>query len=342
VSVTVSTFADALAEAKSDTSQISLLLGNGFSQAFSGKFGYQRLRDVAAMDDKLTSTVTQDQLFEHAESDDFETVIQHLEQSAHLIQLYDATDSSLAAALIADAQVVKDGLVDALTRIHPDSARTVDDAKYIAVRGFLRNFANIFTLNYDLLLYWAVNQDRLQPPVVRSDGFRRPEGVLTWRYPERDDDQALFFLHGAMHLYTDGGDIRKLTAADGNIVDQLRSNLDQGRYPLVVTEGSRGNKEARIAQVPYLAFGYRRLARLTGALFVHGVAFSRNDQHILDAISDQPGRIQALYVGLFGGHSPDRNAVQIAAEQLAEACDAKSGAMPRLTFYQSESASVWG
>ncbi|ORB72838.1 hypothetical protein BST46_31210, partial [Mycobacterium timonense] len=82
--VVISTFSEALADAKNGAGKISLLLGNGFSQAFSGDFAYRRLRDVAQMDDKLT--VTQDALFEHAASDDFETVIHHLEQSARLIQ----------------------------------------------------------------------------------------------------------------------------------------------------------------------------------------------------------------------------------------------------------------
>lgn len=341
MSVVTSTFSEALADARNGAGKISLLLGNGFSQAFSGDFAYRRLRDVAQMDDNLT--VTQDALFEHAASDDFETVIHHLEQSARLIQLYDPADTRLAAALLDDAQVVKDGLVETLTRIHPESARTVGDAKYVAVRQFLSSFANIFTVNYDLLLYWAINQDQPQPLVVKADGFRRPEGLLTWRYPDYDDDQAVFFLHGAMHLYTSDNEVRKLSAAEGsNIVQQLRANLSDGRYPLVVTEGSRQNKEARIGQNSYLAYCYRRLTRLNGALFIHGVALSDNDQHILDAIADPAGTISALYVGLYGPPSASRNRVQLTAEQLAEACSARAEHAPSLTFYDAETAAAWG
>lgn len=333
------TFADALAAAKGTSARVSILLGNGFSQALHPEFGYGRLRDVAQMDQNLT--VTQDKLFEHAASDDFETVIQHLEQSARLIQLYNPTDTKLSDALLADAHVVKKGLVEALASVHPASARSVDDRRYVAVRSFLSSFTNIFTLNYDLLLYWAINQDELHPQVAKADGFRRPDGVLTWRYPGSEQDQTVFFLHGAVHLYTDDHEVRKLSGSVGTIVQQLRSNLSEGRYPLVVTEGSRANKQTRIAQNPYLAYCHRRLGRLGGALFIHGVALSDNDQHISDAISEEPGHIEALYVGLHGPRSAARNKVQLAAEELAETCAAKSGRTTSLTFYHSESASVW-
>lgn len=340
MSVVIMTFADAFEDAKASSGELSLLLGNGFSQAYSRDFGYARLRDRAEMDGKLT--VPQTRLFEHADSDDFETVINHLEQSARLIRLYDPQDTRLAASLEADAQAVKNGLVETLTRIHPSSARSVPQSKYVAVRRFLAHFASIFTVNYDLLLYWSVNQDELQPEVVKSDGFRRPEGELVWVHPDHDDDQKVFFLHGAMHLYTAGDDLRKIVTTSGsNIVDQLRANLNDGRYPLVVTEGSRQNKEARISQSPYLTYCHRRLARLSGALFVHGVALSDNDQHILDAIADQPGRITALYVGLFGPPSAARNKVQLAAEQVAEACKKRFGDAPKLTFYDSATANLW-
>jgi Domain of unknown function (DUF4917) len=60
----------------------------------------------------------------------------------------------------------------------------------------------------------------------------------------------------------------------------------------VVTEGSRQDKEARIARSAYLTYRHQRLARLNGALFIHGMAMSDNDQHILDAIADKSSRLK--------------------------------------------------
>ena len=251
-------------------------------------------------------TVAKDQLFDHAASDDFETVIQHLQQSARLVELYDPFNTQLSRAMQDDAEGVKRGLVDALTDIHPPSAPSIDSSKYRSARQFLCHFGRIFTVNYDVLLYWTVRQDKLiPPPVVVKDGFGRPGGgSLVWSHPSRTDEQEIFYLHGAMHFYVgDDGRLHKLEVSDGRIVDQLRTNLRAGRYPLVVTEGSAGNKESRIARSAYLTYCHTRLSRSRGALFIHGMAMSDNDQHILNAIADGPGAIDALYVGLHGDPS---------------------------------------
>ncbi|EUA36317.1 hypothetical protein I549_4317 [Mycobacterium avium subsp. avium 2285 (R)] len=154
----------------------ALLLGNGFSRAFDNKFGYETLRKEAALG-SLSNGVTKDDLFDHAGTNDFETVIHTLERAAQLQKIYDPF-GTLSAKLRADAEVVKRGLVDTLTAIHPPSAAEVESAKYAGARRFLRCFSAIFTLNYDMLLYWAVNQpsslSTLAPP--RDDGFRLRDG----------------------------------------------------------------------------------------------------------------------------------------------------------------------
>jgi hypothetical protein len=184
-------FKSALADATKHKYPLSIVLGNGFSRAFSDEFGYGTLRDVAKMPDL---TVTKDQLFDHAGSDDFETVIRHLQESARLIELYEPENTGLCRALRDDAEVVKRGLVDALIAIHPASAWKIEDEKYRAARQFLSPFGRIFTLNYDLLLYWTVLQRKLSPPnVVVKDGFgRRGPGSLTWSQPSRADEQEVF------------------------------------------------------------------------------------------------------------------------------------------------------
>lgn len=334
-------FRSALADAKRHDYPLSVLLGNGFSRAFSDDFAYRRLRDVAEM---TQLTVAKDKLFDHAASDDFETVIQHLQQSARLIQLYEPKNTSLRRSLLDDAKVVKRGLVDALTAIHPPSAWQIDDEKYRSARQFLSNFARIFTLNYDLLLYWTVLQHKLSPPaVVVRDGFRRPGGgPLTWSNPVRSDEQEIFYLHGAMHYYVEDQRLRKLELSKQNIIEQLESNLLEGRYPLVVTEGSRDDKEARIARSGYLTYCHRRLARLSGALFIHGMAMSDNDRHILNPIANKSSRIEALYVGLHGGPSTSNDGIRATVRELARKRAKNDGRELSFKFYQSETASVWG
>jgi uncharacterized protein with PIN domain len=334
-------FDSAVAHATKLKYSLSILLGNGFSRAFSEDFRYARLRDVSEMSDL---SVTKDQLFDHAASDDFETVIQHLRQSARLVELYEPTNTELRRALLDDANVVKRGLVDALSSIHPASAWQIEDERYRSARQFLSHFGKIFTLNYDLLVYWTVLQRNLSPPaVVMKDGFGRPGGgPLTWSQPIRADGQEIFYLHGAMHYYVEHHQVRKLEVSNGNIVDQLQSNLLTGRYPLVVTEGSQDDKEARIARSAYLTYGHRRLARLNGALFIHGMAMSDNDQHILNAIADKPSGVDAIYIGLHGGPSKTIDGIRATARELVRTRAMRGGRTLSVKFYQSETASIWG
>lgn len=334
------TFSSAMAHAHKRGYPLSVLLGNGFSRAFGEEFAYSRLRDVAEMSQL---NVGKDQLFDHAASDDFETVIRHLEQSAHLVALYDPSNERLKLQMTADAQAVKNGLVEALTTIHPLSGHDVSDDQYASARCFLSHFRRIFTLNYDLLLYWAVLQDRLVPPkVVTKDGFGRIDGTLTWIQPDRADEQEIFYLHGAMHFYLDrDGRLNKLEYADGRIVEQLQTNLRFGKFPLVVTEGSYQDKQARIAASRYLSYCHSRLSRIRGALFIHGMALSENDTHVLNAIAHGSGAIDALYVGLHGAPSETTEIVAAKARSLARVHAEKTGRTVEVKFYRSETAEPW-
>lgn len=316
----------------------ALLLGNGFSQAFDSKFGYSTLRKEATLG-RLSNNVTKDALFDHAGTNDFETVIRMLEHAAQLHDLYDPLDEGLSGKLRTDAEVVKKGLVDTLAAIHPPSAAQVDSTKYANAHIFLRRFSVIYTLNYDMLLYWAVNQDSPHStPIPRRDGFRQRDGNLTWASPG-PSTQDVYYLHGAVHLYAEGTRTCKLSGSGGLIIQQVQENLVSGRYPLVVTEGTHDNKRARIAVSPYLSHCYSRLQQQDGVLFVHGVSLSENDQHILDAISDS--NITDIFVGLFGDESIYRD-VKHRAGGIALERKNRGGRELHVHFYQSESAQVWG
>lgn len=332
-------FKSALDDAAKHQYPLSILLGNGFSRAFSNEFGYETLRSVAKMPDL---TVSKDKLFQQAGTDDFETVMRNLQQSADLLKLYEPHNTALGRALRADALVVRDGLVETLIAIHPPAAQKIEDEKYQAARKFLSPFKRIFTINYDLLLYWTVLRRYLSPPsVVVKDGFGRTgQGSLTWSQPSRADEQEIFYLHGAMHLYVEDHRLRKIQVPRGQMVERLRSNLEAGRYPLVVTEGSSLDKQLRIERSAYLTYCRKRLARSAGALFIHGMAMSDNDHHILDAITRS--RIEAIYIGLHGCPSVACATIRAKAQELARNRKAKGGRTLRVQFYDSGTASVWG
>ena len=67
-------------------------------------------------------------------------------------------------------------------------------------RQFLSNFGHIYTLNYDVLLYWALMQDQVDElDLLPDDGFRSPEDdhdapYVTW---QEADQAKVHYLHGS-------------------------------------------------------------------------------------------------------------------------------------------------
>jgi len=329
-------------DAASRHSRRHVLLGNGFSIAWRpDTFLYGRLLDEANFDGL---TIDADAIFGLCGTSDFERVIRLLRSSAEVLGVYDSTDPAFADRLHADADCVKEALAQVLTRRHPDRVDSVTPAEYASARRFLEPFDHIFTVSYDLLLYWTLLQDEIDPPVRNDDGFRTDPND-----PDADwviwdlfsaPTQTTYYLHGGLHLFDAGAELRKLTYKRTGIplVEQIRAAMDDGLYPRVVTEGTSEEKLAAIQHSAYLHRGLRSLATCGGALFVHGHSLDDNDAHILRAITK--GKYRALYVSLHGDPTAAANlAIQRRAHALADDRDDRKPLS--VAFYDADSASVW-
>lgn len=337
------TFAGALADADERTATKSVLLGNGFSIDFDPAiFLYESLAKEA----KLPGlSVGKKRLFESLSSENFEIVIDKLKAAAALERLYSGSEKR-ARRMETDARIVRNGLADVLAARHPPKAQHLKPDQITHARVFLSNFGNIFTLNYDLLLYWVIMADEYGPSVVQKDGFEWPtfkdHSRIVWKtYPTRK--QRIFFLHGALHLFVEDRRVRKLSYSDGGpLIDLLRERLDAGDYPLVVTEGNRREKEERIDRSRYLRTGLRRFGEIKGALFIHGMSMSDNDDHIIERIESENSGVTALYVGVHGSLKSHRvRLLMKRAKEIVARRDDGQGRRLRLRFYDAASAHVW-
>jgi hypothetical protein len=335
-------FKEALAESGQIQGKRHVLLGNGFSIACRPDcFTYGRLFDEA---DLAKLSVAGDGLFASEETTDFEEVIRSLQAAARMADLYETTDPSLADRLREDAAELKRALAETLAKTHPDHVGELDEAEYRAARVFLANFDHIFTVNYDLLLYWTLMQE-MEPKVGSDDGFRAdPDDLdapwVTWD-SYKPFRQNVFFLHGGLHLFEEGATLKKLTFSRTGIalVEQIRSALDSEAYPLVVTEGTSEEKHAKIRHSDFLAKGLRSLATCGGSLFIHGHSLAKNDAHVLRSI--ELNKIEALFVSLHG--KPDKRANQRIQRRAASLADRRQPNRPlQVHFYDSDSAAVWG
>jgi len=335
------TFAQALSKASDGLKKPHLLLGNGFSRACKDDiFAYDALFDRADFRD-LSQFCRQ--AFESLKTTDFEVVMRALRMAVQLVRLYAPDQPKLAEQFQQDAEGLREVLVRTIAEHHPGVPAEIPAAKYAGCRRFLGNFDRLFTINYDLLLYWALMQRELEPNIPCDDGFRKPPDdatYVTWE-PENTYTQNVYYLHGGLHLFDAGSELQKYTWSNTGIplIQQIRAALNSDLYPLFVAEGTSVQKVDRIRHHAYLSKAERSLNNIAGSLFAYGLSLASNDEHILKAVLNS--KVSTLYVSLFGDPTSVSNQRIIStAEDLI---DQRPKRKPlKIEFYDAQSAAVWG
>ncbi|WP_081465765.1 DUF4917 family protein [Corynebacterium variabile] len=333
---------DAIADAKNKSGDISLILGNGFSSAYGECFRYPTLKSRAEIPNLSRP---KDRIFEESGSDDFETTMRRMSYTTSMLRLYSQGSSSdICCQIENDRLLIKNALVETLADIHPPSSRSIDSIKYRRTRSLIRKFSRIYSLNYDLLLYWAtLNSDSDGEGIIGTDGFYKDGDSLVWRGHPSTATTKIYYLHGGMHLYYDEEDkkIHKLSNQKGKtIISQVRENLNNGHYPCVVTEGSSKDKIKRILESNYLNTSYESLDTLSGSLFTFGASLDKNDNHIFDKASGAPN-LHSLYIGVRNPHSASAININARAQEIKKHHDDKNGKQLTLKFYNSSVPGVW-
>jgi hypothetical protein len=326
-----------------------LLLGNGFSIALKPDiFTYGSLYENA----DFSAAPHVKKLFEALGTQDFEVVIKYLQDAAKVVEVYRPSAVTLARRLRNDAAAIKDALVTAIAKRHPDRPFDIKKEQYAACRAFLHTFDHIFTLNYDVLLYWALMQTEVDELTFHhDDGFRHPEDdpYAPWVSWQQGNSATVSYLHGALHLFDAGSEITKYTwsKTDKPIVEQIRAALAGEKYPLFVAEGESKAKRARILHNGYLHKALRSFEACCGpaanAIVAFGHSLAANDRHVLRCIAK--GGCSDLAVSLFGDPASKANKIAIRnALALQDERGPAKGRRPalQLTFYDASSAQVWG
>ncbi len=347
-------------EAIEDSTQFTkrhLLLGNGFSIALRPDiFHYGSLFQRA----DFSKHPLLPKVFETLGTQDFELAIRSLEASARLAPIYAVSGVNPAQAMLDDAKALKEILVETIAANHPDVPSDIPDTKFWACRTFLGYFlgsndGQVYTLNYDLLLYWTLmhedNPFILNPlELATNDGFGNDEDdpdadYVVWQGETAAHSAKVHFLHGALHLFDAGTELQKYTWVRTNqrLVDQARTAINADKFPLFVSEGTSAQKKTKIRHNAYLYQGFKQLTsnaqQTRVCFFLHGHSLAANDDHFLKRLG--AGRFAKLYVSLFGDpNSPDNKEIAGRARALA---DLRRG-RERLTveFYDAASAKVWG
>ena len=317
----VISFDEALA--RTDGKERSLLIGNGFSIEH---FSYRTLLEKSGLidtDPLLT-------LFAALDTYDFETAIRALESAAVVESAY--THDEQAKLFISDADRLREALVYAIRATHPGHRDDII-AKIPSCVAFLRNFKAVFSLNYDLLLYWVqldITQDF-------QDGFGLGLEEQGFLGPFKEGAHCnIFNVHGGLQLFqTPVDDVQKRLMGASGVIDAISTTITVGkRLPIYVAEGSSAKKMAKVNSIPYLRHCYRKLSSSVGMFFVYGHSADPNDSHIYRAIFNSEA--EHIY---FCIHQPsaDLSAIdgQLAHYKALYQSDIS------YTFVDSESAQVW-
>jgi len=341
-----------------------LLLGNGFSIAcIPSIFTYQSLYKEADFG-KFPEIK---KAFNKLKTTDFEVVIKSLEQSASLLEVYAPEKKKVIKKMREDAETTKEILVQTIANNHPSVPNDIPERKFVACRNFLSNFyagdGKVYTLNYDLLLYWTLMHDIEDKKLTLNpcDGFGRDtffssgeievSDYVTWQGTSNARSQNTYYLHGALHLFDIGADLQKYTWVDTGLplVEQTRIALESDRFPLFVSEGDSSKKMKNITHSAYLYHNYKSFYSICSTmsygkapntcLFTYGISFADNDEHILQNIAY--GTIKHLFVGLYGEPDSERN--QEIIKTVKKLKNLRTNKFPLVvSFYDAESANVWG
>lgn len=337
-----------------------LLLGNGFSIGCRADiFHYASLYGEA----DFSAVPEVQSVFEAYDTQDFEVVIRALESASKILPIYVPKSKKGKAGkkkMLEHAAVLKEILVTTVSGNHPNLPNEIRDGEFWACREFLRNFlsgdkqGHVFTLNYDLLLYWSVmhddDPDYEVPELSKNDSFGNDEDepdadYVVWQGETASHTANIHYLHGALHLYDAGSELQKYTwiRKGDPLVDQSRAALADDKFPLFVAEGTSRQKKAKIRHNAYLYQGFKVLTNNakygTHCFFIFGHSLADSDDHILRRLGK--GSFKTLYVSLYGDPDSETNKeIIVRAKALAAMRHARKPL--EVIFFDAASANVWG
>lgn len=268
----------------------SLLLGNGASVAISSGFNYGSLYERAVEDGDFSEAI--EGLFEGFKTRDFELVLLMLRHSMIVSEhLGTENDPALQAY-----RKIRTGLISAVRSVHEPYHHVA--CKLKTAVPFLQGFSTVLSLNYDLLLYWAIIESNKRTTTHRhlfKDCFMAGSFDQNWerfRDPIQGARQTslVFFPHGNLMLAEmhDQGEVKVRSTDSGNLLDRILHQWGPRRaIPIFVSEGESAQKERAIQRSSYLnTVLYDVIPSLSGSLVAYGWSVSPNDTHILKGINN--------------------------------------------------------
>lgn len=323
-------------EIKKDYVKGALLLGNGASISVSPSLHYNSLYEAARQNGLLSEPVTS--IFQHFNTTDFEFILR-IVANAHMVNDYlgvveDETENTY--------NVIKSSLIETVRTVHPEYTQVL--GSLTAMSNFMARFNTVFSLNYDLLVYWAMmHGNRMAGGNLFKDCFSASgfSSNFEWlRKPHKNLTSAtlVFYPHGNLALVADLYGIEtKITAGFVDLISQIARSWTIGETtPLFVSEGDHQAKLLAINRNRYLNSIYQELMRIPQSLVIYGWAASSQDEHILQAI--RRSNVKRIAVAVYTGHEDWEHNILLIKQRLKRSLN-----IPYLdiVFFDSSDDGVW-
>ncbi|MGE8065655.1 DUF4917 family protein [Pseudomonas sp. NPDC089569] len=267
-----------------------LLVGNGASRAVWDDFGYDSLFENARTVEEKPLSPSELSVFDAMQTRSFEQVLSALKTTSRV-------NKALAVSSAAPRNryyAIKEALINTVHAVHIPW-RLVEPSTLSTIGQELGTYRTVFTTNYDLLSYWAIEQ---QPEAI-TDLFQGTEPAFDLSATHTDKTRLLY-LHGGLHLVRNqDGTARKLMSTEGTLLGNFAINntirtLDD--VPLFVNEGPTQDKLKTIRSSDYLSFCYDQLLSHGDGLCIFGHALGEQDNHIVHALRQAKPKVVAISI----------------------------------------------
>ena len=263
----------------------NILIGNGFSASIFNDFLYKGLFQLCIKENLLKSSDLA--LFKKFDTVDFEYILRLL----YITSEVNKTTKQGFKNHGKKYESIKNALIEAVQKIHPKHNFLENNGSLVKVLKKLSFYKKIFTLNYDLIPYWSIMEQKSKFTDLFFNGeyFDISNVSFSGKIP-------IYYLHGSLYLYREKHDsflledtkTRKLKSK-GDLLETLKESFEKGQGPLFVSEGSEGKNNQKLIKInsnQYLRFCYDELKKISGNLTIIGASLSPADSHIIDAIKE--------------------------------------------------------
>ncbi|GAB1443679.1 DUF4917 family protein [Ignavibacteriales bacterium] len=285
-------------EIKEDFQGADILLGNGFSINLYEGFNYTAL--FSSFLESLPEK--QKEIYSRFDTANFESILKDLTRTKQINSLFGIEETKLDIAM----NEIRNGLIQSITFGHPQTDQ-IDRPRIHKTEIALRFFSDVYTLNYDLFLYYIVLNakkrfDKGEINSAYSDHFwgSHSKQFRSFNYPITDSRySAVYYLHGAIFLFNNGFSAKKriVKFPESNLLESITKEIISGEIPLFISEGNSEEKKRMIYQNDYLVRGFENFKSNTKNLVIYGASLSGADMHIVEAINNR--MMKGIAVGLF-------------------------------------------